>query len=196
MKRRDFIKTIGIGCMGSCFNPLGVLAAGTTPLKNRDYTVAFPPLRLNPLSTSTAGITSLDNRTWDTESLLERYDQRREARRKVYLQLFGENEIDTILDEMRDSYEALIPDMPYIGENNFHLIWFFPNCQKLAEYLVAENHGITKREFWTFSPHPSFKRFTCHPRRSIDSCREGPVWPQNRNADGGMGPVVPVSGLS
>jgi hypothetical protein len=150
MKRRDFIKTIGISCMGSCFNPLGVLAAGTTPLKSHTgHKAAFPPLRLNPLSTSVPGITSLDDMTYAPGPLLEKYDEKKQARRELYLQLqiFGENEIDTILDEMRDSYETIIPDMPYIGEFNFHLRWFIPNSEKLAEYLALERYGVTKKEF-------------------------------------------------
>ncbi|MCG7853271.1 MAG: hypothetical protein MIO92_12185, partial [Methanosarcinaceae archaeon] len=150
MKRRDFIKTIGISgisCMGSCFNPFKVLAAGTTPpICRAGYNAAYPS-RLNPLRTSTAGITSLDDMTWDPEPLLERYDKNKQDRRELYLNIFGENEIDDILDEMRDSYEAIIPDMPYIGERNFHLRWFIPNSEKLAEYLVVERYGVTKREF-------------------------------------------------
>jgi hypothetical protein len=148
MKRRDFIRTIGISCMGSCLNPLGVLAASTTPLKNRSlYKAAFPPLRLNPLNKPAAGITSLDDMTYAPGPLLEKYDEKNQARRDLYLQIFDENTIDGMLDEMRDSYEALIPDMPYIGEFNFHLVWFIPNCQKLAEYLVVEKYGVTKKEF-------------------------------------------------
>jgi hypothetical protein len=149
MKRRDFLKTIGISCMGSCLNPLGVLAAGTTPLKNcAGYNPAYPT-RFNPLRMSTPGITSLDNRTYAPEPLLTKYDEKKADRRALYLQLerFDENEIDGILDEMRDSYESIIPDMPYIGERNFHLKWFIPNSEKLAEYLVLEKYGVTKREF-------------------------------------------------
>ena len=77
MKRRDFIKTIGISCMGSCFNPLKVFATGTTPLKSfAGYKATFPPLRLNPLRTSTAGIKSPDDMTWDPGPLLEKYDEK------------------------------------------------------------------------------------------------------------------------
>jgi hypothetical protein len=87
--------------------------------------------------------------TWDPGSLLNKYDEKKEARRALYLQLqlFDENEIDDILDEMRVSYEELIPEMPYIGEFNFHLRWFIPNSEKLAEYLVVEKYGVKKREF-------------------------------------------------
>jgi len=148
MKRRDFIKTIGIGCLGACCNPMNLFAAGRTMRKSfTGYKAALPYLRLNPLRMSVANITSSDGMTWDPGPLLEQYDQKRPARRELYLHIFGENEIDDILDEMRDRYEALIPDMPYIGEKNFHLQWFIPNSEKLAEYLVLENYGVTKKDF-------------------------------------------------
>ena len=84
---------------------------------------------------------------WDPEPLLQQYDERKQWRRELYLEIFPENEIDDILDEMRESYEALIPDMPYIGESNFHLQWFIPNSEKLAEYLVVKNYGVSKKEY-------------------------------------------------
>jgi hypothetical protein len=147
MKRRDFLKTIGISCMGSCLNPVGVLATSTTPLKSRaGYNPAYPS-HFNPFRISAPGITSLDKRTYAPEPLLTEYDEKKAARRELYLHLFDENKIEGILDEMRDSYESIIPDMPYIGERNFHLVWFIPNSQKLAEYLVLERYGVTKREF-------------------------------------------------
>ena len=34
----------------------------------------------------------------------------------MYLPVFGEDKVDGILDEMRDSYEALIPNIPFIGD--------------------------------------------------------------------------------
>lgn len=147
MKRRDFLRTIGISCLGACCNPLKVFAAGSTSLKSTAAFKAAYTNRLNPLRTSIAGITSVDGLTYAPEPLLQQYDKRAQWRRALYLQLFDENEIDHVLDEMRDRYEALIPEMPYIGESNFHMQWFIPNSEKLAEYLVAENYGITKKDF-------------------------------------------------
>ncbi len=148
MKRRDFIKAIGIGCLGACCNPMNLFAAGRTMRKSyAGYKAAVPYLRLNPLRITAPGITATDGMTWDPGPLLEQYDQKRPARRELYLHVFGENEIDDILDEMRARYEALIPDMPFIGESNFHLQWFIPNSEKLAEYLVVANYGVTKKDF-------------------------------------------------
>ena len=147
MKRRDFLRTIGISCLGACFNPLKVFGAGSRSLKSAAAFQAAYTSRLNPLRTSIAGLTSADGLTYAPEPLLQEYDERAQWRRELYLQIFGEDEIDEILAEMRQSFADIIPEMPYIGEANFHLIWFIPNSEKLAEYLVAQNYGITKKQF-------------------------------------------------
>ena len=147
MKRRDFLRTIGVSCLGTCCNPLKVLAAGATRLKSSAGLNAAYTNRLNPQRLSIAGLTSFDGRTYAPEPLLQQYDERAQWRRELYLQMFAENEIDDILAEMRQSFADIIPDMPYIGEANFHLIWFIPNSEKLAEYLVVRNYGISKKEY-------------------------------------------------
>ena len=85
--------------------------------------------------------------TYSTRKLLQDYDQKEAARRALYLSMFGAASIDTVLAEMRASYEAIIPDIPYIGQINFHLQWHIPNAEKLAEYLVAKEYGVTMLEF-------------------------------------------------
>ena len=147
MKRRDFLRTIGISCLGSCCNPLKVFAADRMSLKSAAAYKAAYTNRLNPLRTSTAGITSFDGLTYAPEPLLQQYDEREQWRRELYLQIFDENEIDHVLAEMRQSFADLIPEMPYIGEANFHLVWYIPNSEKLAEYLVLQNYGMSKKEY-------------------------------------------------
>ena len=147
MKRRDFIKTIGISCIGTCCNPLKVFASGITSHKRFVTYKAAYTNRLNPLRSSIAGLASYDGRTYAPEPLLQQYDERKQWRRELYLPIFGENEMDDILAEMRQSFTDIIPDMPYIGEANFHLLWFIPNSEKLAEYLVVRNYGVSKKEY-------------------------------------------------
>ena len=113
MKRRDFLKACGIGCLACFCSPLNAYAGPTYSLRE----------------------------------LLNDYDQEAAKRRDLYLSMFGANRIDKVLKEMRDSYEALIPDIPYIGQTNFHLQWTIPNAEKLAEYLVAKEYGVTILEF-------------------------------------------------
>lgn len=108
MKRRVFLKALGLGCVGCCLPPLDAQAA-------------------------------LGPKTYSTAKLLADYDANAQWRRDLYLgvpELAGN--IDGVLREMRDAYEALIPDIPYIGRRNFHLQWSIPNAEKLADYLVAK----------------------------------------------------------
>jgi len=115
MKRRNFLKTLGIGCLGCCLKPLEACAVTT--------------------------------RHYSKNSLLKKYDSRAQRRRELYGTIFEAAELDAILTQMRASYESIMPDMPYIGEVNFHLQWFIPNSEKLADYLVAEKYGITAAQF-------------------------------------------------
>jgi len=84
---------------------------------------------------------------YDPAKLLKDYDLGGQGRRELYLSLFGDDTIDQVLGEMRDSYEALIADIPYIGPYNFHLQWAIPNAEKLADYLVAKKYGVTIPQF-------------------------------------------------
>ncbi len=117
MKRRDVLKLMGVGCIGCCCQPLEAFAAMGQV------------------------------KTYSTAELLEEYDQGRAGRKKLYLPWYTEGTIDSVLDDMRDSYETIIPDIPYIGKRNFHLQWLIPNSQKLADYLVAKEGGVSIKDF-------------------------------------------------
>ena len=147
MQRRDFIKAVGIGCVGCCCNPLNVLAKGSISSACRNTFKAGCSTRISTLRTYDRALASLDGRTWDKDKLLKQYDEGYASRWELYAPVFGEDKVNSILDEMRDSYEALIPDMPYIGERNYHLQWDIPNAQKLAEFKVAKTYGLTVKDF-------------------------------------------------
>jgi hypothetical protein len=115
MKRRDFIKTCGVGLAACCCSPLNAYAT--------------------------------QNQTYSARKLLQDYDQKEATRRVLYTSLFGAAVIDTVLAQMRNSFEAIIPDIPYIGQINFHLQWHIPNAEKLAEWLVAKEYGVSMLEF-------------------------------------------------
>ncbi len=59
------------------------------------------------------------NQTYSARKLLQDYDQKEATRRALYTSLFGAAVIDTVFAQMRNSFEAIIPDIPYIGQNNF-----------------------------------------------------------------------------
>ena len=117
VERRHFLKAMGLGCIGCMCNPLSVFAASA-------------------------------QRTYSTQKLLKEYDATRDWRRDVYQAVPElDSDIDSVLDEMRDAYAAIIPDIPYIGERNFHLQWSIPNAQKLADYQVAKGYGVSIAQF-------------------------------------------------
>ncbi len=120
MKRQDFIKTVGISCMGACFKPLGVLAASNASLKSyTSYTGAYPT-RLNSLSTSTAGITSLDDMAYDPEPLLKAYDEKKQAR--LFLPVI--TELCSLLQVIRSVICArnLRCDLSYLNTNKEKIV--------------------------------------------------------------------------
>lgn len=117
MERRLFLKALGLGCIGCCCRPLEACAAIGTGSYNAD-------------------------------ELLKKYDDAGPWRRELYLKEPAlAADIDQVLLQMRDAYGALIPDIPYIGRRNFHLQWAIPNAEKLADFLVAKEYGVTIPQF-------------------------------------------------
>jgi len=149
MKRRTFIKTLGIGCLGCCCTPLSTLAGNVSPSKGA---LAGSRAFLNPLGAVRSGpraVSSPDGKTYNAKELLKEYDSKLGDKRALYATVFGEDEVDGILQEMRATYEDLIPDIPYIGERNYHLQYLIPSSEELAEYLVAKNYSMTTKSFGT-----------------------------------------------
>jgi len=150
MERRLFLKALGAGCIGCCCKPLDAFAA-------------------------------IGQKTYSTTKLLKDYDENREWRRALYLKIpaLADN-IDQVLGEMHDSYEAIIPDIPYLGKRNFHLQWSIPNAEKLGDYLVAKNYGVTIPQFSRLHLDQALsdlmvKYPTEDERRKIGSMQFGPL---------------------
>ena len=137
MKRRDFIKAAGMACAGCC--------CGLLPVPGKS-SCAAAGARLSSM-TSGSGTVSGFNGTYDAQELLKKYDAQAQWRRQLYQPAFDEALLDGILEEMRDSYAEVIPGIPFIGKNNYHLQWVIPNAEKLADYLVAKKYGVTTGQF-------------------------------------------------
>jgi len=150
MERRLFLKALGVGCLGCCCRPLDAVAA-------------------------------IGQKTYSPTKLLRDYDENLEWRRALYLKIPAlAGDIDNVLDEMRASYEEIIPDICYIGKRNFHLQWAIPNAEKLADYLVAKEYGVTIPEFSRFHRDQALsdlmvKYPTEEERRKIGSMQFGPL---------------------
>ncbi len=139
MKRRDFLRAIGLGCLGCC-TPINVLAQP----RSSQETGKWLPF---PSALGFRGASSLDGKSYYAAPLLRKYDTVLANRREIYAEYFGESHVDAILAEMRASYAEVIPNIPFQGRNNYHLQYLFPNAQDLAEYLVVIKHGMTLEEY-------------------------------------------------
>jgi hypothetical protein len=56
---------------------------------------------------------------------------------------YGEEQANAIMDESRQEYENLIPQIPYIGDKNPGLIFLLPTTRLLAIYRVLQKKGHT-----------------------------------------------------
>lgn len=138
----------------------------------------------------------MDGKTYSPAALLRKYDDQKQWRRQLYLPVFGENMIDGILDEMRTSYAAVIPHMPFIGRHNYHLQWVMPNAEKLADYLIAKDYGVTIAQFTTLhlaqAASDSYDKYSEQQRRQIG---KGSVWHYRRIDDENGGLSLTAHGL-
>lgn len=177
MRRRDFIRAVGIGYMSCCCAPLTVLARSSS-LSQGPGAIRTPyPTRLDGLSSGHYGVSCIGKGQYDQAKYLQQWDSSRAAKRQLYATAFGEDAVDGILDQMRDSYASLIPEIPFIGDNNFHLVWYIPNSEKLAEYLVAKNYGMTEDSFAQLHIDDALKQLLQMPeeqRRAIGAMQFGP----------------------
>jgi len=144
MRRRVFLKALGIGCMGCCGSPLAALADNGRTAKGGRGAVHNG---LHKLAPGSMYAPSLDGVTYDRQELMNRYDSGLADKRSAYVPVFGEASVDAILQDMRAMYETIIPDIPYVGRFNYHLQYLIPSAEELAEYLVAKNYGMSSKEF-------------------------------------------------
>jgi len=70
-----------------------------------------------------------------------------EGGRRILVSHFGDELADTILKETREEYEALIPEIPYVGgENNIWTSNLIQCTWSLALYRALKIHGKTAEE--------------------------------------------------
>ena len=177
MRRRDFIKAVGIGYMSCCCTPLTALARSSNVSQGSDALKSTYRTRLDALSSGRYWDSCIRSGQYDQEKYLQIWDSARTDKRRLYATVFGENDVDGILDEMRARYAALIPEIPFIGDDNFHLVWYIPNSEKLAEYLIAKNYGMTVNSFAQLHTDDALIQLMKMPedqRRAIGAMQFGP----------------------
>ena len=79
--------------------------------------------------------------------LLRDFDKTAKRLRKILVSYYGDDLADTIARETRQEYEALIPELPYIGgKKNLLTRNLIGSAQALALYRVLKRHGKTVEE--------------------------------------------------
>ena len=75
--------------------------------------------------------------------LLKDFDKSVARVKRMLISRFGEEQANALIRESRQEYEALIPQIPYIGDKNPLLIFLLPTSRYLAIYRVLQKQGRT-----------------------------------------------------
>jgi len=74
---------------------------------------------------------------------LKDFDRMAARVRRVLISRYGEEQAKALVSESRREYEALIPQIPYIGEKSHMLIFLLPTSRWLAVYRALQKRGAT-----------------------------------------------------
>jgi len=75
--------------------------------------------------------------------LLKDFDRSLVRVKRVLISRYGEEKATALISNSRREYEALIPQIPYIGDKNPLLIFLLPTSRYLALYRALQNQGRT-----------------------------------------------------
>ena len=75
--------------------------------------------------------------------LLKDFDRMAARVKRVLISRYGEEQAKALIRESRQEYEALIPQIPYIGEKSPMLIFLLPTSRYLAVYRALQKRGAT-----------------------------------------------------
>lgn len=87
-----------------------------------------------------------DGYTSRKAQLLKSFDRAMSRSRRVLVDRYGDERTRSLIGECRREYEALIPQIPYIGQHSPFLIFLIPTCRYLAVYRVLQQHGLATEE--------------------------------------------------
>jgi hypothetical protein len=149
LNRREFIekfaKTIAVVAVGSAI-PLSI--AGGSCAKGNEKT----PGRATGDNTKNQGARVNHSQVDDyyvsrKPELLKSYDKGTKPLGKILASRFDDKHTNTILVESRQEFEAIIPQIPYIGgDENFNTKNLIMASSCLAIYRVLKDHGKTAEE--------------------------------------------------
>jgi hypothetical protein len=75
--------------------------------------------------------------------LLKAFDRSVARAKRMLISSFGVEQANAVIRGSRKEYEALIPQIPYIGDKNPFLIFLLPTSRYLALYRALQRQGQT-----------------------------------------------------
>lgn len=84
-----------------------------------------------------------DNYSYRKKQLMGTFDKLLARVKPSIFSWLGEEQASRFMREARQEYEALIPRIPYIGDNYLLLSFFFPSTRYLAVYRALQRQGRT-----------------------------------------------------
>jgi hypothetical protein len=82
----------------------------------------------------------------DYRKLLKSFDRTTARIRQVLISVYGKANADNIIRESRREYEAIIPQIPYIGDRNPLRIFLHTTSCYLAFYRILRERGLSIEE--------------------------------------------------
>ena len=80
------------------------------------------------------------------KQLLKAFDRSIARSKRVLIDRYGNELANSLIRESRREYEALIPQIPFIGDRNPLLIFLLPTSRYLVIYRVLQKMGLTVEE--------------------------------------------------
>ena len=78
--------------------------------------------------------------------LLKDFDRLMKRARTALVSQYGREFSGTLVQESREEYSRLIPEIPYVGQNRILVRFMTGTAQSLATYRVLRDHGKTVEE--------------------------------------------------
>jgi hypothetical protein len=91
-------------------------------------------------------IMEVDNYILAKLKFLKSFDKSIARSKRVLIPRFGNDQTNLLIIESRSEYEALVPQIPFIGHRSPFLIFLLPTSRSLAIYRVLRRKALTVEE--------------------------------------------------
>ena len=107
--------------------------------------------------------------------LITQFDKSLHISKEILLQRFNEQELEGIFNKMRNEYENLIPEIPYIGgKKNPFTSMMVEAVSMIAFFRILEKKGMTYREIGEFN-YEFWEKINKIRVRKLEASSQNPV---------------------